>query len=94
MAVCRRRNYSPITSSKLDRAAGASQLQARLTGLERKTVTEKPTNNLAVYDAYLRALACERRTVRSMARMQEMQRLYEKALRKTQDDSYLFANNR
>jgi TolB-like protein/Tfp pilus assembly protein PilF len=34
----------------------AESLHATLTGAERKAVAEKPTNNLAAYDAYLRGL--------------------------------------
>ena len=35
----------------------ASQLQAKLTGQEEKAITDKPTNNPEAYDAYLRGLA-------------------------------------
>ena len=35
----------------------AESLHATLSGAERKAVAEKPTNNLAAYDAYLRGLA-------------------------------------
>src|ERR1700731_2095730 len=38
----------------------ADQLQAKLTGEEQKGVTEKPTENAAAYDAYLRGVAIER----------------------------------
>jgi TolB-like protein/Tfp pilus assembly protein PilF len=37
----------------------ADQLNAKLTGVEQKAVTEKPTQNTAAYDAYLRGLAIE-----------------------------------
>ncbi|HEU0209430.1 MAG TPA: tetratricopeptide repeat protein [Candidatus Udaeobacter sp.] len=37
----------------------AEQLNARLTGAEQKQITDKPTNNPAAYDAYLRGLAIE-----------------------------------
>jgi serine/threonine protein kinase/tetratricopeptide (TPR) repeat protein len=37
----------------------ADQLNAKLTGAEQKAVTQKPTDNLAAYDAYLRALSIE-----------------------------------
>ena len=37
----------------------ADQLNAKLTGQEQKAVTEKPTQNTAAYDAYLRALSIE-----------------------------------
>ena len=42
-------------------SAIADQLNAKLTGAEQKAVAEKPTQNLAAYDAYLRGLAIERR---------------------------------
>jgi TolB-like protein/Tfp pilus assembly protein PilF len=37
----------------------ADQLNAKLTGAEQKAVAEKPTQNAAAYDAYLRGLAIE-----------------------------------
>src|ERR1051326_7601723 len=37
----------------------AEQLNARLTGTEQKVMTDKPTNNMAAHDAYLRGLAIE-----------------------------------
>src|ERR1043166_6650622 len=37
----------------------ADQLNAKLTGAEQKAVAEKPTQNAAAYDAYLRALAID-----------------------------------
>lgn len=37
----------------------ADQLNAKLTGAEQKAVTNKPTQNAAAYDAYLRGLAIE-----------------------------------
>jgi len=37
----------------------ADQLQAKLTGAEVKAVTEKPTQNAAAYDAYLRGVSIE-----------------------------------
>ena len=40
-------------------SAIADQLNAKLSGNEQKAVTEKPTQNAAAYDAYLRALAIE-----------------------------------
>ena len=39
----------------------AESLQATLTGAERQAVTEKPTSNLAAYDAYLRGIDLESR---------------------------------
>jgi TolB-like protein/Tfp pilus assembly protein PilF len=40
-------------------SAIADQLNAKLSGAEQKAVTEKPTQNAAAYDAYLRALSIE-----------------------------------
>jgi TolB-like protein/Tfp pilus assembly protein PilF len=40
-------------------SAIAEQLNAKLTGTEQKAVTEKPTQNAAAYDAYLRGLSLE-----------------------------------
>jgi TolB-like protein len=40
-------------------SAIADQLNAKLSGNEQKAVTEKPTQNTAAYDAYLRGLAIE-----------------------------------
>jgi TolB-like protein/Flp pilus assembly protein TadD len=40
-------------------SAIAEQLNAKLTGAEAKAVTDKPTQNTAAYDAYLRGLAIE-----------------------------------
>jgi TolB-like protein len=40
-------------------SAIADQLKAKLTGAEQKAVVEKPTENLAAYDAYLRGLSIE-----------------------------------
>jgi TolB-like protein/Tfp pilus assembly protein PilF len=39
----------------------AEQLNAKLTGAEQQAVAAKPTENLAAYDAYLRALSIEHR---------------------------------
>ncbi|HEX4637896.1 MAG TPA: tetratricopeptide repeat protein [Chthoniobacterales bacterium] len=41
-------------------SAIADQLNAKLSGTEQKALTEKPTQNAAAYDAYLRALSIER----------------------------------
>jgi TolB-like protein/class 3 adenylate cyclase/Tfp pilus assembly protein PilF len=41
-------------------SAIADQLKAKLTGAEEKAVTEKPTQNVAAYDAYLHGLSIER----------------------------------
>ena len=41
----------------------AESLQAKLTGREEQALAVKPTNNLEAYDAYLRGLAFEARTL-------------------------------
>jgi len=38
-------------------SAIAEQLNAKLTGAEEKAVTDKPTQNTAAYDAYLRGIS-------------------------------------
>jgi TolB-like protein/Tfp pilus assembly protein PilF len=38
----------------------AEQLNAKLSGAEQKAISDKPTENVAAYDAYLRGLAIER----------------------------------
>ena len=53
-------------------AAIADQLKARLTGAEEKAVTEKPTQNAAAYDAYLRGVAIERNAYNTPAFGQAM----------------------
>src|SRR5437763_4754275 len=40
-------------------SAIAEELKAKLTGTEQKAVTDKPTQNIAAYDAYLRGLSLE-----------------------------------
>jgi TolB-like protein/Flp pilus assembly protein TadD len=40
-------------------SAIAEQLNAKLSGTEQKAVTDKPTQNIAAYDAYLRGLSIE-----------------------------------
>src|SRR5438067_4437006 len=40
-------------------SAIAEELKAKLTGTEQKAVTDKPTENIAAYDAYLRGLSLE-----------------------------------
>ena len=41
----------------------ADQLNAKLTGAEQKAITDKPTQNLAAYDAYLRGLSIEHNSI-------------------------------
>ena len=51
------RNLTDIFAVQSELATRIAQsLQATLSGAERKTLTEKPTANLAAYDAYLRAI--------------------------------------
>ncbi|MGH9693263.1 MAG: tetratricopeptide repeat protein, partial [Bryobacteraceae bacterium] len=53
-------------------AAIADQLKAKLTGAEEKALTEKPTENAAAYDAYLRGVAIERDAFNTRAFEQAM----------------------
>ena len=46
-------------------SAIADQLNAKLTGTEQKAITDRPTQNLAAYDAYLRGLSVEHRASNS-----------------------------
>jgi TolB-like protein/Tfp pilus assembly protein PilF len=58
----------------------ADQLNARLTGIEQKAVTEKPTQNAAAYDAYLRGITLERNEY-SYTALQQVVRAYSEAVR-------------
>src|SRR5438477_1305185 len=54
------RKLTDIFSAESDIAkAVADQLRAKLTGSEKKAIAEKPTENMAAYDAYLRGLSIE-----------------------------------
>ena len=44
----------PPVTENLRYIAIADQLKAKLTGAEEKAITDKPTQNTAAYDAYLR----------------------------------------
>jgi TolB-like protein/Tfp pilus assembly protein PilF len=46
-------------------SAIADQLNTKLTGAEQKAITDRPTPNLAAYDAYLRGLSVEHRASNS-----------------------------
>ena len=46
-------------------SAIADELNAKLTGAEQKAITDRPTQNLAAYDAYLRGLSAEHRASNS-----------------------------
>jgi serine/threonine protein kinase/Tfp pilus assembly protein PilF len=57
----------------------ADELQAKLSGAEQKAVAEKPTQNVAAYDAYLRALAID--TAATPNRTKKVAGLYADAVR-------------
>jgi TolB-like protein/class 3 adenylate cyclase/Tfp pilus assembly protein PilF len=57
----------------------SDQLNAKLSGAEQKAVTEKPTQNSAAYDAYLRALSIEHNNYSYEAYVQA-ERGYEQAV--------------
>src|SRR5438045_4620238 len=60
-------------------SAIAERLDAKLSGAEQKAVTEKPTQNTAAYDAYLRALSIEHNNYNYEAYVQA-ERGYEQAV--------------
>src|SRR5262249_40661156 len=57
----------------------ADQLNAKLSGAEQKAVAEKPTQNAAAYDAYLRAVAID--SAQSLDVMKKVADLYAEAVR-------------
>jgi TolB-like protein/Tfp pilus assembly protein PilF len=57
----------------------ADQLNAKLSGTEQKAVTDKPTQNTAAYDAYLRGLAIEHNDY-SLSAFEQSARAYVRAL--------------
>jgi serine/threonine protein kinase len=59
----------------------AIALNAKLTGAEQQVLTERPTNNSAAYDAYLRGLAIEPRGWYSAEAKEAFRRLYAEATR-------------
>jgi TolB-like protein/Flp pilus assembly protein TadD len=61
-------------------SAIAEQLNAKLSGSEQKAVTDKPTQNTAAYDAYLRGLAIEHNQY-SYGAYQQVAREYVEAVR-------------
>ena len=61
-------------------SAIAEQLDARLSGTEQKAVTDKPTQNAAAYDAYLRGLSIEHNQY-SYGAYQQAAREYVEAVR-------------
>src|SRR6516164_1909501 len=58
----------------------AQSLQAKLTGREEQALAVKPTNNPEAYDAYLRGLAFEARTIRQIDLRTEAIGFYERAV--------------
>jgi TolB-like protein/Tfp pilus assembly protein PilF len=58
----------------------AEQLQAKLTGHEEQALAVKPTNNPEAYDAYLRGLAFEARSLYSIDPLSEAITFYERAV--------------
>jgi TolB-like protein/Tfp pilus assembly protein PilF/class 3 adenylate cyclase len=56
----------------------ADQLNAKLSGAEHKAVVEKPTQNAAAYDSYLRAVAID--DYQTLERMQKVADLYAEAV--------------
>src|SRR6476646_1579318 len=60
-------------------SAIAEQLNARLTGAEQKAVAEKPTQNAAAYDVYLRAVAID--TAVTLDTTKRVADLYAEAIR-------------
>jgi serine/threonine protein kinase/Tfp pilus assembly protein PilF len=58
----------------------AESLQAKLTGREEQALAVKPTNNPEAYDAYLRGLAFEARTIRQIDLRTEAIGFYERAV--------------
>ena len=69
-------------------SAIADQLKATLTGAEKKAVADKPTQNTAAYDAYLRGLAIEH-TQYSYEAYQQAAREYAEAVQL--DPNFAFA---
>jgi TolB-like protein/Flp pilus assembly protein TadD len=62
-------------------SAIADQLNAKLSGTEQKAVTDKPTQNAAAYDAYLRGLAFSERSYLLEAEANKAMQSFETAVR-------------
>jgi len=58
----------------------AESLRAKLTGREEQALAVKPTNNPEAYDAYLRGLAFEGRSLYSAETLREFKGFYERAV--------------
>jgi TolB-like protein/Tfp pilus assembly protein PilF len=75
------RKLTDIFSVESDIAKGiAAALQAKLTGREEQALAVKPTNNPEAYDAYLRGLAFEGRSLYSVQTLREAKGFYERAV--------------
>lgn len=59
----------------------AGSLQAKLSGRERKVMAEKPTENMAAYDAYLRGIDFESRPGQTAEDQKKAIELFEEAVR-------------
>jgi serine/threonine protein kinase/Tfp pilus assembly protein PilF len=59
----------------------ADQLQAKLSGREKRVIAAKPTDNAAAYDAYLRGLACTLKTLPTPANAVSAQKYLKEAVR-------------
>lgn len=76
------RNLTDIFSVQSELATAIAQkLQAKLTGREREAVTEKPTDNLAAYDAYLRGIDFYSRPGAAPENERQAAALFEEAVR-------------
>src|SRR5438046_4378923 len=58
----------------------ADQLRAKLTGQEEQVIAAKPTSNPEAYDAYLRGLAAEGESIRSVYPIQKAISFYKRAV--------------
>src|SRR5512132_1935623 len=75
------RKLTDIFSVESEIAKGiAESLQAKLTNREEQALAVKPTNNPEAYDAYLRGLAFEGRSLSSPETLREFKGFYERAV--------------
>ena len=76
------RNLTDIFAVQTELATSIAQsLRATLTGNERKAVAEKPTSNLAAYDAYLRGLDLNSRPGQTEANQRKAAESFAEAVR-------------
>ena len=76
------RNLTDIFAVQSELASAiANSLQLTLTGREREAVTQKPTNNLAAYDAYLRGIDLSSRPGQNPADEKKAAEAFEEAVR-------------